>query len=138
MSLRSAFQNMAAKDCVMIVGSDVSESLTYRRIDTGTTAAINGVITEDGFATPGAMDVGLGNEDRTAVVYFSMADVSTILTGRSPVLPIAGDKITQTIGAISTVWVVKTQPRLDSAGGVHLNLRFDSITGFSGKNMGTK
>jgi hypothetical protein len=138
MSMRTAFQNMASKDCAMLVGADVSEALTYKRLDTGASVSINGVIAEDGFAVPGIIDSGLGTEDRTAVGFFAVASMDTALAGRSPLLPVAGDKVIQTIGTIVTSWVVKTQPRLDGAGGIYVNLRLESVTEYGAKNMGSK
>ena len=129
---------MASKDCAVLVCADVSEALTYKRLDTGASASVNGVIAEDGFAVPGIIDSGLGSEDRTAVGFFAVASMNAILAGRSPLLPLAGDRVIQTIGAIVTSWIVKTQPRLDGAGGIYVNLRLESVTEYGAKNMGSK
>jgi hypothetical protein len=135
MAQRDRFQAMATRDAAQATVLDHSSSLTYRRVDTKTDSAIDGVLTEDSFAVPGIIGEGIGTEERSGTVFLTVAAVNVILAGRTPLEPRIGDKIIQTIGTLSTEWVVKTQARFDGAGGMMLNLRFDKTTNFSGPGV---
>jgi len=129
MGLADQFQKMADKDAAFLNECDVSVALTICKVGESQFFPIRGIIDESTpamlFPTPGVQTV-----NRTATCTIALAACHTAI-GR----PAArGDKITETIGTQTTIWVV-LDAKDDRVGGLVLDLRFEKVNSFSGPNM---
>ncbi len=129
---RDSFFAMATKDARMLATGEMSVSASFQRIDTGETFSVNAVIADDADPIVGIMDSGMENEDKTGTIFFDLAEISALLATRQGNIPKAGDKITQTIGSTSTVWVVKTEPRFDGVGGIFVAVKSEKCRAKAG------